>query len=102
MSCEDYIPERDNDYDENEHGISFEEYLEQSMNDDIRHVHAYEMTDTQFKYKCSCKHRRHTHGNSGDPFKNRREFRTSHCPQDDRDLCIHITDKTVRRLKSTN
>ena len=67
-----------------------------------RHVHAYEMTDTQFKYKCSCKHRRHIHGNSGNPLKNRREYRSSHCPRDDREVCIHITDKTIRRLKSMN
>ena len=33
-------------------------------------VHAYEMTDTQFKYKCSCKKGFHCHGNGGDPFTN--------------------------------
>ena len=90
MSCEDYIPERDNDYDEYEEA------------NNIRHVIAYEMTDTQFKYKCQCKHRPHIHGNSGDPLKNRCEYRSSHCPRDDREVCIHITDKTVRRLKSMN
>ena len=38
-------------------------------------VHAYEMTDTQFKYKCSCKKGFHCHGNGGDPFSNRIEYR---------------------------
>ena len=67
------------------------------------HVHAYEMTDTQFRYRCSCKRGYHWHGNGGDPFKNRREFRSSHCEtsKDDRELCIHIDERTTRTLKSS-
>ena len=30
-------------------------------------VNAFEMTDTQFKYRCSCKKGFHVHGNGGDP-----------------------------------
>ena len=36
---------------------------------DFELVHAYEMTDTTFKYKCPCKKGFHCHGNGGDPFK---------------------------------
>ena len=70
--------------------------------DDVKHVHAYEMTDTQFRYRCSCKRGYHWHGNGGDPHKNRREFRSSHCEtsKDDRELCIHIDERTTRTLKS--
>ena len=79
-------------------------------------VHAYEMTDTQFKYKCSCKNGFHCHGNGGDPFTNRIEYRSSHCqfqsciaqpngrsPQQVNegpcDLEIIINDRTTRKLK---
>ena len=72
-------------------------------------VHAYEMTDTAFKYKCSCKKGFHIHGNGGDPFHNRIEYRSSHClrsPQQPNerssqsiDLEIVIDDRTVRKLK---
>ena len=72
-------------------------------------VHAYEMTDTTFKYKCSCKKGFHIHGNGGDPFTNRIEYRSSHClrsPQQPNerssqsiDLEIVIDDRTVRKLK---
>jgi hypothetical protein len=72
-------------------------------------VHAYEMTDTVFKYKCSCKKGFHIHGNGGDPFHNRIEYRSSHClrsPQQPNerssqsiDLEIVIDDRTVRKLK---
>ena len=67
-------------------------------------VHAYEMTDTVFKYRCPCKKGFHIHGNGGDPFTNRIEYRSSHCiaqhksPQSV-DLEIVIDDKTERKLK---
>ena len=69
-------------------------------------VHAYEMTDTQFKYKCSCKKGFHCHGNGGDPYTNRIEYRSSHCiaqpnersPQSI-ELEVHIDDRTTRKLK---
>ena len=72
-------------------------------------VHAYEMTDTVFKYKCSCKKGFHIHGNGGDPFTNRVEHRSSHCLRSTQqpnerasqsiDLEIMIDDRTVRKLK---
>ena len=70
-------------------------------------VHAYEMTDTTFKYKCSCKKGFHIHGNGGDPFTNRIEYRSSHCiaqqPNGSSpksvELEIMIDDRTVRKLK---
>jgi len=69
-------------------------------------VHAYEMTDAVFKYKCACKKGFHIHGNGGDPFTNRIEYRSSHCiaqpnersPQQV-DLEILIDDRTTRKLK---
>ena len=65
------------------------------------HVHAYEMTDTQFKYKCLCKKGFHIHGNGGDPFTNRIEYRSSHCLRSSQsiDLEIVIDDRTTRKLK---
>ena len=63
-------------------------------------VHAYEMTDTVFKYRCPCKKGFHIHGNGGDPFTNRIEYRSSHClrlPQ--QELEVHIDDRTTRKLK---
>ena len=73
---------------------------------DFTAVHAYEMTDTQFKYRCLCKKGFHCHGNGGDPFTNRVEYRSSHCvapstderPSHSEDLEIHIDDRTVRKL----
>ncbi len=64
-------------------------------------VLAYEMTDTTFKYKCPCKKGFHIHGNGGDPFTNRVEYRTSHCQRSKEpvELEIHITDQTTRKLK---
>ena len=69
-------------------------------------VHAYEMTDTAFKYKCPCKKGFHIHGNGGDPFTNRIEYRSSHCiaqpngsSPESVDLEIVIDDRTVRKLK---
>ena len=69
-------------------------------------VHEYEMTDKQFKYKCSCKKGYHNHGNGGDPFSNRIEYRSSHCiaqpnerSSQSIDLEIHIDDSTLRKLK---
>jgi len=64
-------------------------------------VHAYEMTDTTFKYKCSCKKGFHIHGNGGDPFTNRIEYRSSHCLRSPQqvDLDIVIDDRTTRKLK---
>ena len=75
--------------------------IHSQTDDEVKHVHAYEMTDTQFRYRCSCKRGYHWHGNGGDPFKNRREFRSSHCSKDDRELCIHIDERTTRTLKSS-
>ena len=65
-------------------------------------THAVEMTDTTFKYKCPCKKGFHVHGNGGDPFTNRVEYRTSHCQRSKEpvELEIHITDKTTRKLKT--
>ena len=64
-------------------------------------VHAYEMTDTVFKYRCPCKKGFHIHGNGGDPFHNRIEYRSSHCLRSSQsiDLEILIDDRTVRKLK---
>ncbi len=63
-------------------------------------VQAFEMTDTTFKYKCPCKKGFHIHGNGGDPFTNRVEYRTSHCQFQSCNVEIHITDKTTRKLIS--
>ena len=70
--------------------------------------HAFEMTDTTFKYKCPCKKGFHVHGNGGDPFTNRVEYRSSHCQfqsciaqqksKEPVELEIHITDETARKL----
>ena len=67
--------------------------------------HAFEMTDTTFKYKCPCKKGFHVHGNGGDPFTNRVEYRSSHCiaqqkSKESVELEIHITDDTIRKLTS--
>ena len=64
-------------------------------------VHAFEMTDTVFKYRCPCRRGFHIHGNGGDPFTNRVEYRSSHCDRSPKaiDLEIHITDKTTRKLR---
>jgi hypothetical protein len=69
---------------------------------DFTAAHAYEMTDTQFKYRCLCKKGFHCHGNGGDPFTNRVEYRSSHCDRSSQseDLEIHIDDRTVRKLIS--
>ena len=66
-------------------------------------VQAFEMTDTTFKYKCPCKKGFHIHGNGGDPFTNRVEYRSSHCIAQQKskepvELEIHITDETARKL----
>ena len=66
--------------------------------------HAFEMTDTTFKYRCLCKKGFHVHGNGGDPFTNRVEYRSSHCiaqqkSKESVELEIHITDDTIRKLK---
>ena len=63
-------------------------------------VDACEMTDTTFKYKCNCKKGFHVHGNGGDPFANRVESRSSHCAEFKGEMRIHITDNTIRKLKS--
>ena len=69
-------------------------------------IHAHEMTDTQFKYKCVCKKGFHCHGNGGDPLTNRVEYRSSHChsvrSSQSEDLEIHIDDRTVRKLSKQN
>jgi len=64
-------------------------------------VQASEMTDTTFKYKCPCKKGFHIHGNGGDPFTNRVEYRSSHCERlkEPVELEIHITDDTIRKLR---
>ena len=61
---------------------------------------AFEMTDTTFKYRCLCKKGFHVHGNGGDPFTNRVEYRSSHCQRSKEpvELEIHITDETARKL----
>ena len=64
-------------------------------------VQAFEMTDTTFKYRCKCKKGFHLHGNGGDPFSNRVESRSSHCPEFDGEVNIHITDNTTRKLRQT-
>jgi len=70
-------------------------------NEDLVEVHAYEMSDRQFRYKCCCKQGFHSHGNGGDPCSNRLEFRTTHCPHNPgQELCIVIDGKTIRKLKS--
>jgi hypothetical protein len=45
----------------------------------------------------------HIHGNGGDPFTNRIEYRSSHCERSPQsiDLEIVIDDRTVRKLKKT-
>ena len=58
---------------------------------------AYEMNDTQFKYRCTCKRGYHAHGNGGDADTNRVEIRSSHCPLYQGDVRISITEETVRR-----
>ena len=63
--------------------ISFNAHFVQ---DDFYHTAAYEMTDTQ----------------GGDALTNRTEYRSSHCLRQGRDLAIHITKQTVRKLKSTS
>ena len=62
-------------------------------------VQAVEITETVFKYTCNCKRGFHSHGSAGD-VSNRVEERVSHCPQCPGELRIHITDATIRKLKS--
>ena len=62
-------------------------------------VHACEINDNSFKYRCNCKQRYHVHGNCGD-FSSRMERRSSHCPNFEGDVCIYITDKTIRNRKT--
>jgi len=75
------------------------EFTVYQPSDEIKHVHACEMTDKQFKYRCKCRDRFHIHGNGGDPHTNRCEYRSSHCTKDDREVCIHIDERTNRKLK---
>ena len=77
--------------------ISFN-VCQSTATDKLIHVHAYEMSDTQFKYKCACRLKFHRHGNGGDPHTNRQEYRSSHCLSKAGELCIHITDTTTRKL----
>ena len=67
-----------------------------SENNDVLFKWAYEMDDTQFKYRCSCKKGYHTHGNGGDADTNRVEIRSSHCPLYQGDVRISIKDDTFR------
>jgi hypothetical protein len=70
--------------------------------DDYYHVTAFEMTDAVFKYRCQCKRGWHSHGNGGDT-RNRTEYRVAHCPHSQgRHMCIHITDETDRKIKSSS
>ena len=63
-------------------------------------VEAFEITETLFKYMCiHCERGYHSHGSAGD-VSNRVEERVSHCPQCPGELRIHITDATIRKLKS--
>ena len=71
------------------------------VQDGYYHVTAFEMGEKQFKVKCKCKKGYHLFGNGGDVLSNRTEYRSSHClDTDGRELAIHITDQTVRKLKS--
>eukprot|EP01048_Picozoa_sp_COSAG05_P015355 COSAG05_NODE_1844_length_3977_cov_2.730015_1_plen_73_part_00 len=58
------------------------------------------MTNTQVSYLCPCCSKRHWHGNGGDHTANRVECRGSHCKATPGDVRIHITEQTVRQLKS--
>jgi hypothetical protein len=81
--------------------ISFDVH---TAEDGYYHVTAFEMTDKQFKVRCKCKKGYHLFGNCGDAVTNRTEYRSSHCPETDlcnmREMAIHITEQTVRKLKS--
>jgi predicted SprT family Zn-dependent metalloprotease len=82
------------------HDITMIQFNVHATTDDFHHVRAYEMNDTQFKYKCKCKKGYHAHGNGGDPHSNRVEYRSSHCPHIKSEVAVHITDETARKLKS--
>ena len=45
----------------------------------MKEVRATLMTDTRFRYRCTCHKGYHTHGNGGDALSNRTEHRSSHC-----------------------
>ena len=70
---------------------------------DFELVHAYEMTDTVFKYMCPCRKKFHCNGNGGDPLTNRIEYRSSHCERSPHSVYLEIVidDTTVRKLKKT-
>ena len=63
-------------------------------------VQAYEITSAIVKYRCQCKRGFHIHGSAGD-LSNRVEERVSHCHlYPDVPVRIHITDATIRKIKS--
>lgn len=64
----------------------------------MKEVHATLMTDTRFRYRCTCRKGYHTHGNGGDPLSNRIEHRSSHCPAYTGPVTIVIDEDTERKL----
>ena len=57
------------------------------------------MTETQFSYICPVCNNRHYHGNNRDMFRNRTEYRQSHCLKNPRELSIIINENTRRDKK---
>ena len=80
---------------------TFTVYQTSTVEPQFTHVIAEEMTDTHFSYRCDCRLKSHRHGNGRD-LTNRQEYRDSHCSDNPRDVCIHITDQTIRNLNSIN
>ena len=68
----------------------------------MKTVHVTQITETTFRYPCSCKRGFHIHGSNGD-LSNREEYRSSHCHSAvhkyDGPVCIVIDDDTERVLK---
>ena len=68
----------------------------------MKTVHATQITETTFRYPCSCKRGFHIHGSNGD-LSNREEHRSCHCysalHKYDGPVCIVIDDDTERVLK---
>ena len=62
----------------------------------MKTVHATQITETTFRYLCSCERGFHIHGSNGD-LSNREEHRSCHCY--DGPVCIVIDDDTERVLK---
>ena len=64
----------------------------------MKTVHATQITETTFRYPCSCKRGFHIHGSNGD-LSNREEHRSCHCSKYDGPACVVIDDDTERVLK---